>query len=59
MKPVLPIPVETEHLVVMTLQFLDVNLPVELLVPTNENRVRDVLQQNQLKCLLLFILHHL
>lgn len=59
MKPVLPLPVETEHLVVMILQFLDVNLPVELLVPTNENRVRDVLQQNQLKCLLLFILHHL
>lgn len=49
MKPVLPLPVETEHLVVMTLQFLDVNLSVELLVPTNGNRVRGCFAAKSIK----------
>lgn len=49
MKPVLPLPVETEHLVVMTLQFLDGNLSVELLVPTNGNTVRDCFAAKSIK----------
>lgn len=49
MKPVLPLPVETEHLVVMTLQFLYDNLSVELLVPTYGNTVRDCFAAKSIK----------
>lgn len=52
MKPVLPLPVETEHLVVMTLQFLDCNLSVELLVPTSGNIVRDCFAAKSIKMLI-------
>lgn len=49
MKPVLKLPVETEHLVVMTLQFLDGNLSVELLVPASGNTVRDCFAAKSIK----------
>lgn len=52
MKPVLPLPVETERLVVTTLQFLDGNLSVELLVPTNGNTVRDCFAVKSIKMLI-------